>query len=476
MCAGDKSNTRVHHSAVQDAFGSQTLISHSGRIDTVRSEADETIAKRVDYLTKFGNMKIANRTGLATVEFPLPIQDNRTNLFDTTIYSEREYTIRVSRLDPRTTAFVPAFIQKAKRAHFEEGIFEALIDVHRAVDTGICTQTSEEMFSMNTYYVFIVPNPEMFNAPSLKFFDNVPWADESLFNVYVSDTSIPQSGLSKLKVASGIILAGLAFAANSNQVLHLHQNEVKFSSDGMGTFPYTAFRNRKGVKKVDPLFCLLPQNTSMLYLRSRLLEYQDLYRYGRETNIIVNKNQDPALVSMYLNVDFVAAKASNLSVQRFLDFRNVRERLALSLEAYGFSNSQIDVHQLVEDEIRLGYMLSSEQKLLSFLVTAALTDALYDMILSANVDAFISWGTVVPNHITPFFNNLSCANPDRIVSEIMNIAYADSTYDEAIIELVKQVTVPLKWASYVPVRYKQKDIGCYYKLLEIMLAFQFYPR
>lgn len=111
------------------------------------------------------------------------------------------------------------------------------------------------------------------------------------------------------------------------------------------------------------------------------------------------------------------------------------------------------------------------------MVTACLTNKLYDIILDHNVEAFINWGTICQNLEHPvFFSVKTARNEETIVLTIMNEAYRDADFNEAVVELVKQVTVPLRWASYMPIGFHTNDIKCYYKLLEIMLAFQIYPQ
>lgn len=204
---------------------------------------------------------------------------------------------------------------------------------------------------------------------------------------------------------------------------------------------------------------------------------EPLFRYGRDQRLTVNSHGRPALLTTYINTNYVAARASNLSMQKYMNYQHIRETLSLALNAYAFTNADIPVLEISEDQVQFGFVLSPSLKLTSFLVTASLTNKLYDIILDHNVDAFINWGTVCPNLEHPvFFSTTTAKNEENIVLTIMNEAYRDSDFNEAIVELVKQVTVPLRWASYVPIGFHTNDIKCYYKLLEIMLAFQIFPQ
>lgn len=92
------------------------------------------------------------------------------------------------------------------------------------VNTSVITETSERMFALDTYYVFITPNPEMFRSDKhTTFTDFCPEADP-IFRIYVPSTGDTIKGFGRERIASGLIITGLVFAVRSNQVLYLDKN------------------------------------------------------------------------------------------------------------------------------------------------------------------------------------------------------------------------------------------------------------
>jgi hypothetical protein len=214
----------------------------------------------------------------------------------------------------------------------------------------------------------------------------------------------------------------------------------------------------------------------MTFLRPIIRRYEGSYKYGHTDALVRTSNFEDIIVPTYLNLDFFTAQCSNYTLQAYRNFSEKEALIMHALSAYGYSQIGISIYNPAEAARKFGFMTTPDQKLSSILISSAMTSGIYDLILNTNITAFKSWGTIQPKEQGYSFDELYQEDRNGILLECLKKRMAQCTFEDAIRELVAQVTVPLTWCTARPEYNPDPNLESFLRLIEIMLAFQFLPQ